>query len=107
MVLEAIDAQDVADCSDGFRPGRSPHEALHELRERWRREGIDWSVDADGRGDFDSINRTRVQEVLRQRVNEGSIRRLIGKWLRAGVMEDGVRTHPATGVVQGGVSSPM
>jgi len=56
---------------------------------------------------FESIDRTRLREVLRQRVNDGRIMRLIGKWLRAGVMEDGVLHHPETGVVQGGVISPV
>jgi RNA-directed DNA polymerase len=64
-------------------------------------------VDADVRGYFDSIDRTRWREVLRQRVNDGRIMRLIGKWLRAGVMEDGELYHPETGVVQGGVISPV
>jgi RNA-directed DNA polymerase len=58
------------------------------------------------RGYFASIDRTRLREVLRQKVNDGRIMRLIGKWLRAGVMEDGVLHHPETGVVQGGVRTP-
>ena len=64
-------------------------------------------MDAEVRGYFDSIDRTRLREVLRQRVNDGSILRLIGKWLRAGVMEEGIVSHPETGVVQGGVISPV
>jgi len=107
MLLEAIYEQDFHDCSYGFRPGRSSHAALHEVRERCMQEGIGWIVDADVSGYFDSIDRTRLQEVLRQRVNDGRIRRLIGKWLRAGVMEDGVLSHPESGVVQGGVISPV
>jgi group II intron reverse transcriptase/maturase len=107
MLLEAISEQDFHDCSHGFRPGRSPHDALHEVRERCMREGIGWLVDADVSGYFDSIDRTRLQAVLRQRVNDGRIRRLIGKWLRAGVMEEGVLSHPESGVVQGGVISPV
>jgi retron-type reverse transcriptase len=103
MLLEAIYEQDFSDCSDGFRQGRSPHEALHELRQRCMREGTGWIVDADVSGYFDSIDRTRLREVLRQRVKDGRVLRLIGKWLRAGVMEEGVLTHPETGVVQGGV----
>jgi group II intron reverse transcriptase/maturase len=106
-LLEAIYEQDFHDCSYGFRPGRSPHAALPEVRERCMQEGIGWIVDADVSGYFDSIDRTRLQEVLRQRVNDGRIRRLIGKWLRAGVMEDGVLSHPESGVVQGGVISPV
>ena len=70
-------------------------------------EGSGWIVDADVSGDFDSRDRTRVREILQQRVNDGSIMRLIGKWLHAGVMEDGVLTHPETGVPQGGVVSPV
>lgn len=70
-------------------------------------EGIGWIVDAEVRGYFDSIDRTQLREVLRKRVNDGRISRLSGKWLRAGVMEDGVLHHPESGVVQGGVISPV
>ena len=107
MLREAIDAQDFDDGSYGVRPGRSPHAALHEVRERCMQEGIGWSVDAEVSGDFDSLDRPRRHAGRRQRVNDGSIRRLIGKWRRAGVMEDGVLSHPESGVVQGGVSSPV
>jgi len=107
MLLEAVYEQDFYDGSYGFRQGRSPHEALHELRQRCMTEGIGWIVDADVSGYFDSIDRTRLREVLRQRVNDGRILRLIGKWLRAGVVEQGTLTHPETGVVQGGVISPV
>jgi group II intron reverse transcriptase/maturase len=107
MLLEAIYEQGFYDGSYGFRQGRSPHDALHELRERCMTEGIGWIVDADVSGYFDSIDRTQLRKVLRQRVNDGRILRLIGKWLRAGVMEEGVLSHPETGVVQGGTSSPV
>jgi RNA-directed DNA polymerase len=107
MLLEAIYEQDFWDSSYGFRQGRSPHDALHALRERCMTEGIGWIVDADVSGYFDSIDGTRLREVLRKRVNDGRIMRLIGKWLRAGVMEDGTLTHPETGVPQGGVVSPV
>jgi RNA-directed DNA polymerase len=106
MLLEAIDEQDFYDGSYGFRQGRSPHDALHELRERCMNEGIGWIVDADVSGYFDSIDKTRLREVLRKRVKDGRIERLIGKWLHAGVMEEGVLTHPETGVPQGGVRTP-
>jgi len=66
-----------------------------------------WIVEADVSGYFDRSDRTRLREVLRKRINDGSILRLLGKWLRAGVMEQGALTHPETGVVQGGVSSPV
>ena len=107
MLLEAIYEQDFSDSSYGFRRGRSPHDALDELRERCMRDNIGWIVDADVSGYFDSIDRIRLREGLRQRVNDGSILRLIGKWQRAGVMEEGRVSHPETGVVQGGVSSPV
>ena len=107
MRVAAIDEQDFYDGSYGFRQGRSPHEALHELRQRCMTEGVGWIVDADGSGDFDSIDRTRRREVLRKRVKEGRMLRLIGTWLRAGVMEHGALTHPETGVVQGGVLAPV
>ena len=106
-LLEAIDEQDVYDGSYGLRQGRSPHEALHELRERCMAEDIGWMVDAEVSGYFESRDGTQRRAVLRKRVNDGSIMRLIGKWLHAGVMEEGVLTHPETGVPQGGVVSPV
>jgi len=107
MLLEAIYEQDFQDSSYGFRRGRSPHEALHERRERCMTEGIGWIVDAEVSGYFDSIDKTWLRDMLRTRVNDGSVLRLIGKWLHAGVMEEGVLTHPETGVPQGGVISPL
>ena len=70
-------------------------------------EGIGWIVDADVSGYFDSIDRARLRDVVRKRVNDGRILRLIGKWLRAGVMDEGVLSYPESGVVQGGVISPV
>lgn len=106
MLLEAIYEQDFHDGSYGFRQGRSPHDALRALREQCMTEGIGWIVDADVSGYFDSIDRARLRDILRKRVNDGRILRLIGKWLRAGVMEEGVLSYPESGVVQGGVISP-
>jgi group II intron reverse transcriptase/maturase len=107
MLLEAIYEQDVHDGSYGFRQGRSPHDALRALREQGMTEGIGWIVDAEVSGYFDSIDRVRLRDILRKRVNDGRILRLIGKWLRAGVMEEGVLSYPESGVVQGGVISPV
>jgi RNA-directed DNA polymerase len=107
MLLEAIYEQDVYDGSYGFRQGRSPHEALHELRQRCMTEGIGGIVDAEVSGYFDSIDRTRLREVRRQRVKDGRMLRLIGKGLRAGVMEDGALAPPETGVGQGGGIAPV
>jgi RNA-directed DNA polymerase len=103
---EAIDEQDFDDGSDGFRPGRRAHDAWHALRARCMQAGSGGIGEAEGRGSGERIDRTRRPAVLRRRVNEGRIRRRIGKWLRAGVMEDGEWHHPETGVVQGGVISP-
>jgi RNA-directed DNA polymerase len=100
--LEAMDEQDFDDGSDGFRRGRRAQEARHKLRERGRQEGLGGIGDAESRGDFDRLDRTQRQAIVRRRVKEGSRRRLIGQWRRAGVMEDGVRTHPETGVGPGG-----
>ena len=107
MGLEAIYEQDFYDGSYGFRPGRSPHDALQEVRERCMTEGIGWIVDAEVSGDFDSIDRTQLREGLRQRVNDGRILRRMGKWLRAGGMEEGGQSSPDTGVVQGGTIAPV
>jgi RNA-directed DNA polymerase len=107
MLVDAIDEQEFDDGSYGVRQGRSPHDALHELRERGMPEGMRWIVDADVRGDFASIDRTQWRAVLRQRVTEGRIRRLSGKGLQAGGMEEGGLSHPDTGGVQGGTISPM
>ena len=105
--LEASAEHDCADSSYGFRQGRSPHDALHALRARCMRANIGWIVEADVRGSCDSLDRTRLREVLGQRVNAGSRLRLIGKWLRAGGLEDGGVRHPETGVGQGGVMAPV
>ena len=107
MLVEALYAQDFSDCSYGCRQGRSPHEALHARRQGCRSEGSGWIVEADGRGDVASIDRTRLREGRRQRVNEGRVVRRIGQGLRAGGLEAGVLTHPETGVVQGGGLSPL
>jgi RNA-directed DNA polymerase len=107
MLVAAIDEQDFYDCSSGVRPGRSPHAALQAVREPCRQAGRGWIVDAEVSGDVDRLDRTRRREVRRQRVNDGRRWRRSGKWLRAGVMEDGERSPPATGVVQGGVRSPV
>ena len=106
LLLEAIDEQDLQDSSYGFRRGRSPHEARHALRERCMTEGIGWIVEAEVRGDFESIDKTWLRDRLRTRVHEGSLVRLMGKWRHAGVREAGVLRHPETGVPQGGVRSP-
>jgi len=107
MILEAIFEQDFHAFSHGFRKGHSPHQALHELREQCRTLHINWRVDADVSGSFDNLDWGFLREFIQQRVKDGGILRLIGKWLHAGVLEAGELTHPDKGTPQGGVASPL
>ena len=107
MILEAIFEQDFHAFSHGFRKGHSQHQALHELREQCRKLHINWIVDADVSGFFDNLDWGHLREFITQRVNDGGILRLIGKWLHAGVLEAGALTYPDKGTPQGGVVSPM
>ena len=107
MVLEPIYEQDFKDCSYGFRPGRSAHDAIESLWKQAMEMGGGWIVDVDVQKFFDTLDHARLQEVIRQRVQDGVLLRLIGKWLNAGVMEEGVLSYPASGTPQGGVVSPL
>ena len=107
MVLEPIYEQDFYDLSYGFRPGRSAHDALEVLDKEIHRMGGGWVIDADIRDYFGSIDRDVLQDLMSRRVADGVVKRLVGKWLRAGVQEEGVVHHPATGTPQGGVISPL
>jgi len=107
MILEAVYEQDFYHFSYGFRPGRNPHQALFELRERCMQMGGSWIVDADIKGFFDTIDHDMLREIIKERVNDGGIIRLIGKWLNAGVLEGELVTHPEQGTPQGGVISPI
>lgn len=107
MLLEAVYEQDFKDCSYGFRPGRGAHLALSKLRDTLMDMGGGWVLEVDVRKYFDSIDHGSLREVLRQRIGDGVVLRLIGKWLNAGVMERGELSYPETGTPQGGVISPM
>jgi len=107
MVLEAVYEQDFLDCSYGFRPGRSAHQALETLWKQTMDMRGGWIVDVDVRKFFDTIDHGHLRDFLKRRVRDGVLLRLIGKWLNAGVLEDGCVTHPATGSPQGGVVSPV
>jgi RNA-directed DNA polymerase len=107
MVLEAVYEQDFKDCSYGFRPGRSAHQALESLWQQTMTMGGGWIVEVDIRKFFDTIDHGYLRELLQQRVRDGVLLRLIGKWLNAGVLEDGCVTHPEKGSPQGGVVSPL
>ncbi len=107
MVLEAVYEQDFRDCSYGFRPGRSAHQALETLWKNTMSMGGGWILDVDIRKFFDTIDHGHLREFLKRRVRDGVLLRLIGKWLNAGVLEDGCLTHPESGSPQGGVISPI
>jgi group II intron reverse transcriptase/maturase len=107
MVLEAVYEQDFLPCSYGFRPGRSAHQALRALRDAVMEQGLRWVLDVDIRKYFDSISHTHLRSFLDQRVTDGVIRRMIDKWLKAGVLEKGLLLHTTAGSPQGGVVSPM
>ena len=107
MVLEAVYEQSFLDCSYGFRPGRSAHAMLEELWRELMKVHGGWVIEVDIRKYFDAIAHGSLREVIRQRVVDGVLLRLIGKWLNAGVLEDGMLSRPEAGTPQGGVISPM
>jgi RNA-directed DNA polymerase len=107
MVLEAVYEQDFRDCSYGFRPGRSAHQALATLWQQTMKMGGGWMVEVDIRKFFDTLDHAQLRELLRRRVRDGVLLRLIDKWLKAGVLEDGTLTFPVQGSPQGGVISPF
>jgi group II intron reverse transcriptase/maturase len=107
MVLEAIYEQDFLPCSYGFRPGKSAHNALSDLRTALTQMWGGWIVDLDIENFFGTLDHKHLNAFLDQRVRDGVIRRLIGKWLNAGVFEDGAVHRNSEGTPQGGVISPI
>jgi group II intron reverse transcriptase/maturase len=107
MVLESVFEQDFLPCSYGFRPGRSAHQALDALRDALMEMKGGYVIELDVRQYFDRVDHGRLQDVLGQRISDGVIRRMVGKWLNAGVMENGAIRKAASGTPQGGVISPM
>jgi group II intron reverse transcriptase/maturase len=107
MVLEAIYEQDFRDCSYGFRPRRSAHQALQDVWKRLMDLGGGWVLELDIQGFFDALDHEQLRKILGQRVRDGVLLRLIGKWLNAGVLEEGRLVYPDTGTPQGGVISPL
>jgi len=107
MVLTPLYEQDFLDCSYGFRPGRSVHQALDALWEGVMGMGGCWVLEVDIKSYFDTVKHEHLREFLRKRVRDGVLWRVIGKWLKAGVMEDGAVRYPEEGTPQGGVISPL
>ena len=107
MLLEPIYETDFLPCSYGFRPGRSAHDALNALCAGIIEQRQRWVIDADLKAYFDSISHTHLRSFLDLRIRDGVVRRMIDKWLKAGVLEEGTVHRPVTGAPQGGVLSPI
>jgi group II intron reverse transcriptase/maturase len=104
--FDAVYEQDFLPCSYGFRRGRSAHQALQTLRAAFMSQRLRWVLDIDIEKYFDSIPHSHLRDFLDRRVTDGVIRRMIDKWLKAGVLEDGLLHHATAGSPQGGVISP-
>jgi len=107
MLLEPLFEQDFLPCSYGYRPGRNAHQALQALHRGVMKQRGYWALEVDIRKFFDSLPRTVLRESLARRVTDGVVRKLIDKWLKAGVLESGQIHYPETGTPQGSVVSPI
>lgn len=107
MALEPVYEQDFLECSYGFRPKRSPHQALKVLRNGLMEMGGGYVIEVDIRSYFDTVNHSCLREIYGKRIRDGVLLRLMGKWLKAGVLEGGRLWYPEQGTPQGGVISPM
>jgi len=106
-VLNAIYETDFLGFSYGFRPGRSPHRALDALAVGIYRRKVNWVLDADIRGFYDAIDHGWMLKFLEHRIADKRMLRLIRKWLKAGVIENGVRSETVVGAAQGASASPL
>ena len=106
-VLNAIYEQDFLGFSYGFRPKRSPHDALNALTVAIQTRRVNWVLDADIRNFFDTLDQSWLVKFVEHRVADRRVVRLIQKWLNAGVLEEGHRIVSEVGTVQGGSISPL
>jgi len=106
-VLNAIYEEDFLGFSYGFRPGRSPHDAMDALAVGITTKKVNFILDADVRSFFDSVSKDWLVRFVGERIGDKRIIRLIQKWLKAGVLEDGIVTVSETGTGQGSVISPL
>src|SRR5713226_6071843 len=106
-VLEAVYEQDFMDCSYGFRPGRSAHDAVRALTRAVNVGEANWILEFDITSFFDSLRRSLLLGMLQERVADGSLLRLVGKCLHVGVLDGEVFTEPSEGTVQGSTLSPL
>ena len=107
MVLGAVYEEDFVDCSYGFRPGRSAHQALEALWRGLMQMGGGWVLEVDIKSFFDTLEHRCLRTLLDRRVRDGVLRRVIHKWLKAGVLEGTELSFPDAGTPQGGVISPL
>jgi group II intron reverse transcriptase/maturase len=106
-VMNAIYETEFLGFSYGFRPGRGQHNALDALSVVLTKKQVNWVLDADIRGIFDAISHEWLAKFVEHRIGDQRVVRLIQKWLKAGVLEDGVRTQQEEGTRQGGSASPL
>jgi len=105
--MNAIYEVDFVDFSHGFRPGRSQQEALDQLYLGIHEEKVNWVLDVDIRSFFDNVSQSWLVKFLEHRIGDRRVLRLIQKWLRAGVLEQGKWTESEQGTPQGGSASPL
>lgn len=106
-LLSAVYEADFLDCSYGFRPGRSAHQALRAVGGAIMTERVNWVLDADIRGFFDSVDHGWVERMLAHRIADPRLQRLIGRWLKAGVLDGAVFSESVEGTPQGAGISPL
>jgi group II intron reverse transcriptase/maturase len=107
QILQAIWEPEFRDCSYGFRPGRSAHDALRRVAEVITNERTQWVVEADIKGFFDHVSHAHMLRFLEHRIADPNLLRIIQRFLKAGIMEDGVFTAGVEGTPQGGLVSPV
>lgn len=107
MLLEPIYEQDFVDWSYGFRRGRSQHQMLERTWKGLMQMGGGWVIEVDIKSFFDELDHGHLRDFLGRRVRDGVVLRLLGKWLNAGVLEEGAVRRPESGTPQGGVVSPL
>jgi RNA-directed DNA polymerase len=105
-ILNEIYEVDFRGFSYGFRPGRSPHQALDALNVGIQRKRVNWVLDADIRGFYDNLSHEWLVKLLQHRIADRRILRLIQKWLKAGVLEEGKWSETKVGTPQGAVATP-